>query len=315
MIQNTHTSHLEAPWLVIVNLHSGGGTTANVWPKLRKKLALLLPQAEFRESEYVGAASDLLQAAVATGVRHVMAVGGDGTAHQVVNAIMQQTLVASTEITFTLLPCGTGNDWIKTHGISTKWEAWKVRFIAGKICTQNLGHIDYMIDGQPAQRYFMNVAGLAYDAYVVRAMQGQRTSLPPRLFYYWSGLRSLFQFRPPAGQLHFNEQEIHDEFYTINLGICRYSGGGMQFVPHADPIGSTLALTYVRKSSKLSVLFNSHRFYGGRIAGYFKSVLKQTTRIEITPDAGQEILIEADGELLGVCPVRVEVALGRLRFI
>lgn len=315
MIRNSSSSHLQAHWLVLVNLHARNGALANAWPDLEQKISLLLPNAQFEMSRFPGDATLLVQKAAEEGISHVLAVGGDGTAHQVVNAIMRQDKVKSTSFIFALYPYGTGNDWVKTHRIPLQWEAWKKNFEQGRIVRQNLGEIVFEKDGQTDVCYFMNVAGLAYDAFVVRATMKTESWLPPRLFYFWSVLRCLFQYTPQAGKLNFNKKSISNKFYTINLGIGKYSGGGMQFVPHARADADTMALTYVTAVSRLKVVFNSYRFYEGRIASFKQAVLDQTKEITISPLENDEILVEADGEFLGRCPATIRLVPQSLAFI
>ena len=112
MIQNTQRSHLAVPWLVIVNPQSANGRIGKEWQIWEKRLRSLLPQMEVQISPKANSATRLVMEGVRQGIRHILAVGGDGTAHQVVNGIMAQTEVPSTELTFALLPVGTGNDWI-----------------------------------------------------------------------------------------------------------------------------------------------------------------------------------------------------------
>jgi diacylglycerol kinase family enzyme len=69
-------------------------------------------------------AVELVEKAVQTGYRQILAVGGDGTNNEVVNGIMRQKEVPSHAITYALLPIGTGNDWIRTHGIPKDVGEW-----------------------------------------------------------------------------------------------------------------------------------------------------------------------------------------------
>lgn len=316
MIRNTDRSHLKATWLVIVNPQSGNGRLGQDWPRWKNRLAKLIPRMEVRLSAYPGSATDLILAGVRSGIRHILAVGGDGIAHQVVNGIMAQQEVPSNELIFALLPVGTGNDWIKTHRIPRQWEAWREYFCNATLKRQNLGHIHYQNDkGQSAERFFLNVAGLAYDAFVVRFLAGKTSKLPGKLFYFWATFRCLFQYSPQQGTLNYNQKNVQHAFYTINLGLGKYSGGGMQLVPHAQSDTEYFALTYVRRVSRLEVLLNSFRFYRGRIASYSKATLEQTDHIIIKALPDQELLIEADGEFLGHSPTEITLRPLCLQFL
>jgi diacylglycerol kinase family enzyme len=89
----------------------------------------------------------------------------------------------------------------------------------------------------------------------------------------------------------------------------------MQFVPHAQAEGETMALTYVAAISRWKVILNTYRFYEGRVATFKHAVLDQTAEIEIHPLAGQQLLIEADGEFLGACPATISLVPQALVFI
>ncbi|MEM1214749.1 MAG: diacylglycerol kinase family protein [Bacteroidota bacterium] len=316
MIQKPATNHLQARWIVLVNLRAGDGRYLSKWPALRLRIEKLLPRAQIQVTKNTGEVREFLNTALSEGTRHVLAVGGDGTAHQVVNAIMRQNTVPAVEIVFTLFPLGTGNDWVKTHGIPTRWDCWTDYLRQAQPQQQSLGYAEYLRDGEPRSSYFLNVAGLAYDAFVVKALAEKQSRLPAKIYYLWSVLRCLLSYTPQRARLRFNEQVVEEAFYTINLGACRYSGGGMQFVPQADPSAPDLGLTYVRGMSPWAVLLNSYRFYGGHVATFHAATLTKTSTLWIEPlDKNEPLLLEADGEFLGQCPARISAVPAALTFL
>jgi len=309
-----HTpSHLSKRWLVIINPRAGNGIVQQKWPALEIQLRAILPHLAIAISKQVEDVNHIVATAITQGIRHIIAVGGDGSAHQAVNAIMQQKLVASTDITFVILPLGTGNDWIKTHQIPRAWPAWKAMFLKGKKHCQNVGLIQYHKENQLQKTYFINVAGLAYDAFVVKEAAGKFSFLRGSLYYLWLGLSCLPKYTTQKATLIYNKKEISQRFYTINIGIGQYSGGGMQLVPHANTQSDNFALTYVGHLSRLGVMLNSYRFYNGRIATFKRATLAKTPKIAI--QSNENMLIEADGEYLGQCPVSIELLKDRLTFI
>ncbi len=315
MIQNTKRSHLTARWLVIVNPQANNGNVGQWWPAIQSKLTMLLADTKIVISRHRGDATAIVEEAVNDGIRHIMAVGGDGIAHQVINGIVLQKKVPTREITFALLPLGTGNDWIKSHDIPRNWQHWEQYLLTATPAYQNLGKINYQSTDGPTTRYFMNIAGLAYDAFVVRYMVGKKSRLPGKIFYFWATFRCLFMYKPQQGMITYDEHQYESAFYTINAGIGKFSGGGMQLVPQARSQGETFALTWVVKVSKLAVALNSFRFYKGRIAGYKKAHLTNCQKMEVRPAAGEELLIEADGEFLGACPATISLLPNALRFL
>ncbi|MEL6274375.1 MAG: acylglycerol kinase family protein, partial [Bacteroidota bacterium] len=158
-----------APWLFIVNPAADRGRAEKRWQKMLPKLKVALPNMKWLLTSTPQEAIDLTQTAVANGQRYIAAVGGDGTHHEVVNGIYRALgIEKSAEVTYALLPLGSGNDWRRTHRIPCKLEPWLKMMAGGHSQQQNLGLIDYWYQGQQQQRVFANVAGFAYDAYVTR---------------------------------------------------------------------------------------------------------------------------------------------------
>ncbi len=300
-------THPPRHWLFIVNPVAGGGKAAKLWPKMAEKLMSEGISFEAIFTKEKGHAIQLAQAAVENGHRHLAAVGGDGTAHEVANGIMRQTACPSENVTFTLLPIGTGNDWIKEHRIPKSFTKWLHFFKTAATDQQDVGWLTCQRDSHLHHRFFINVAGLAYDGFVVKKAETQRVNLSNRLVYLLLIFRCLFQFTLPKAKIVFDGQVAEDFYYTINVGICRYSGGGMQLVPHARPNDGKLALTLARRISKLEVLFVTPLFYLGKIGLHPAVWMSQTEKIMVQGLDNQPVLIEADGEFLGEAPVEIGI--------
>ena len=119
----------------------------------------------------------------------------------------------------------------------------------------------FQSEGKTKERYFVNVAGLAYDAYLVRYAAERPGLVSNKIFYLFLLLRCLFQYTLTKAKVIFDELEDENYYYSINIGICSYSGGGMQTVPHAIEDDGLFALSLFGPFSKLGVLLNTYRFY------------------------------------------------------
>lgn len=300
-------------WRFIVNPVGGGGAVRKRWPDIEAQLraAGIAFDAVFTERKMH--AAELAEAAIAEGRRHLVAVGGDGTAHEVANGILRQTTCPSEEVTFTLMPVGTGNDWVKTHRIPKNSSQWVEFLKKGKPTFQDVGWLTYQDGGSEQKRYFINVAGLSYDAYVARRSEAYKMQLSSTIFYLLLIFRCLFEYRVPLHRVVFDGNTVEKPLYTINLGICRYSGGGLQLVPHAIPDDGLLALTLAGHISKLGVLLVTPLFYLGKIGWHPKVSMYQVTDVLVETADHQPVLLEADGEFLGEGPVRAGILKGRLK--
>ncbi|MCB9299582.1 MAG: diacylglycerol kinase family lipid kinase [Lewinellaceae bacterium] len=302
-------------WYAIANPISGRGVIRREWASLQQRISRQLPVEEFVLTEYPGHAMELAQRAVEKGYRKLLAIGGDGTNHEVANGILRQQTVASTEVTHALLPIGTGNDWIRTHGIPRDIDKALAVIQAGNTRLQDVGLARYYRDGQPQERYFINVAGMAYDGYIGKRAGESRFAQGSKLMYLFLVFKCLFEYELQPAIVYVDSRKIEGRFYTINLGIGRYSGGGMQLVPHARPDDGQFAVTLGGTISKLGVLLNTYRFYNGSIGRHPKVETFQARQARIiAPTGALPTLLEADGEFLGETPVEFVLLEQALRF-
>ena len=302
-------------WYVIANPAAGKGEVQANWSVIESQLMNALPIGGVVFSQSRGHAIELAKQAVESGHKKILAVGGDGTNHEVVNGILQQERFPSSEITYALLPIGTGNDWIKTHGLPQKTEEILKIIQAGNTAYQDIGSIQYTNGGKSKERYFVNVAGMAYDGYICEITVRDPSVLKNHMSYMWLVVKCLFKYKLRKANVNIDGENYSGKFYTINLGIGKYSGGGMQLVPHASPTAGQFAITLAGNLTKLGVLFNTYRFYNGSIGRHSKVTTLFGKKIEVVAAGDQATLVEADGEFLGETPVKFEILAAALKHI
>jgi diacylglycerol kinase family enzyme len=120
-----------------------------------------------------------------------------------------------------------------------------------------VGWLTFFKNGEQENRFFINVADLAYDGFVAKKAEAQGDRMSNRIFYLLLIFRCLFQFNIPKIRVTFDGQTVEDFLYTVNVGICRYSGGGLRLVPQALPADGKLALTLVLPCNKFPFLYTS----------------------------------------------------------
>lgn len=303
-------------WQIIINPSAGSGKAGKSWAFIAEELkkAGILYAVTF--SERALHCTEIAESVIAAGARKILAIGGDGTNHEVVNGIMRQQIVPSTAITYGFIPVGRGNDWVKTHKIPTDIVQNIAMLKAEKTGFQDIGLAKYEADGQREQRYFVNVAGMAYDAYVSRISNEKRHKIHNSFHYYLLIFKCLFEYKNKKAQIFLDGKLVAQErFYTINIGLCKYSGGGMQFVPHAIPDDGLFALSYIRAISKLRVILSTHYLYGGKIAKFQFASLHKGKKIRVESLDDTPTLLELDGEFVGETPVEFELLPKALKMV
>lgn len=303
----------EASWAVIANPVAGGGVFRNLRKSLEKQLRKQGIDYRVFETEARLQAVNLVGDLAGVGYRHFASVGGDGTHNEVVNGIMQQAVCPSDELTFAALPAGTGNDWIREHRIPNKLAGSVALLKNGRLKRQSLGSIQYEDEnGNQRQRYFMNVAGAAYDAEVVYGLL-KRKGKKSRLVYLIEGLRKLADYNPKEAEITMDGKSWSGKLFTFHAGICRYSGGGMAFVPHADPFSDMLAYTILPSAPLPALLRQVPSLYNGKIRKFPGAECYVAGNVAL--NAEERIPIEADGEFLGYSPFMISVMPGMLKII
>ncbi len=293
----------------IVNPVGGKGKAGELWPGVKEKLHRAGLAFEFAETLKPMHAAELAAEAVTSGFRQMVAVGGDGTLNELVNGLMRQTVCAPDEVGVSALPLGTGNDWVRTQQVPSEIDDWIEKFLTGgESRTQDVGIATYVDEaGKNRQRYFVNVAGMAYDAFVVRELEKGGKKSASSLLYLLTLFRLLRDYTPHLHRVVFvphgekEERHIEKKIHTLNVGICRYSGGGMQLVPHSEPDDGLLALTLIEKLPKCEILLRTPTLYNGKLIQHSKAIAEQVHSFEVESADQKPLLLEVDGEFVASC--------------
>lgn len=295
-----------AQWYFIVNPIAGNGRGHKSWQKIQFWLKQANISFDFGISNYPQHSTQLANEAVLKGYRYIAAVGGDGTINEVINGIFAQQNVPTNSITFAVIPVGTGNDWIKTHKIPNHLKKAIQLLIQPKVIQHDVGKVTYHnIDSlEQEQRFFINVAGLAYDAFVTRATKKRpKYGGNSKLYYLYLILRCITQFKATPATISFNGKEISFPFFNITIGQCQYNGGGTTVVPHADPEDGLFALSLFKDVKAWEVVAKAPQFYTGTIVKHKEAVTAQAKEIKITAPKETPAYVEVDGEWLGQSPI------------
>jgi len=297
---------IKKEWLIIVNPNAGHGKGKKDWTQISSMLNKygIGYHTEFTLTRRH--AIVLAQEGIQDGYRKIIAVGGDGTMNEVVNGIFTQSVCPTFEITLGMITVGTGNDWGKLFGIPVGYEESVKIIHDSKVRLQDAGIVYYYHGTSREARYFINIAGLGFDAVVVK-----RTNLhkdkghKSKAIYFLNLIRSLLFYRHTIASVEIDGNKIQDDIFTISIGIGRFSGGGMMQTPNAIPDDGLFDITIIKKIRKADVIMSLKKLYDGsilehpKISGYMGK--------DILIDSDPLIHLEADGESLGHSPIEFRI--------
>lgn len=293
---------------MIVNPASGRARYFAHHRQIEKSLAALCIDFELHRTTQKGSAELLAHNAFAQGWRHFLVAGGDGTAHEVVNGIMAARGSSANTFTLALLPFGTGNDWARTLQVPKKLNAAAHLLTTGLPTPCDIGRVDYMQGDQLVTRHFVNMAGVGFDAHVVRQLQNR----PPGHLQYLLGLaRGARSFRAPELTAQADEWGHSRKTLAIFVSIGCFLGSGMRIAPQAKVDDGLFEVTVVENMSSLQIIMHIPRLLFGSLAHSAKVQVVQAAQVSLTGDT----YIHADGELLGHPPASFRVISGAMKVI
>ncbi len=304
-------------WLVIVNPISGGGKTFRRFAEIEKAFTSYGIQYDTRFTKKRGDATAIVKKAIITeGYRRIMGIGGDGTGNEVINGIFSQNVVDLNEIIYTMYAAGTGNDWVKMHKIPNDLPKFCGMLLRGRLQQQDIGVVHFFDkNGNEKKKYFGNAGGLGYDSFVVRSVERNFKRLLPKKFtYFFHLVKCLFAYKAEPMRVLFDEQIIEDQFYTLNFGINKFAGAGMQLTPQAVKDDGLLALTLIRNLPRWKVIFYMPRLYSGGVASIPEARLVNTKKINVE-SLGNPIFCETDGEFVGQTPTEISIFEHKLNIV
>jgi diacylglycerol kinase (ATP) len=283
-------------WFVVVNPTSGNNSSKQGWPLIKQLLESNMFDFDYAFTQYAKHGSVIVQKAIQIGHRNIISIGGDGTLHNIVNGIMKQTEVPSACINVGVISIGTGNDWVKSHGISKDLKKAIQTIKNGRLKKQDVGKI--ILENHPENPvYFINLSGIGFDGHVVSKVDKYK-----RLgtFAYLIGtLFALFSFKNFNSRVTINSEEVFGKTLLVLIGLCTYSGGGMRLTKTPDPFDGLFDISIAKNFSKLDIIKNTFKLFNGKIVNYKKVVTLKTSSIEIQVGNNKSALIQADGELIG----------------
>lgn len=319
-------------FILIANPISGKGHAKNVAEQAYAALTESGAQGQLMFTSASGDAKRFAQEAASDGIRSVIACGGDGTLHEVVNGI-----ATVPDVTLGVIPCGRGNDFAAAVGVPLKPEAAITTLLSGTpirvdlgCCYQNSSRQSVVnpngvacneMEGGSTEKgfnvqtsltepqgkiknYFTTIATCGYDTEVSRRAAKGTPLFAGTASYAYAAVETLFYYEPPFVRLEGDFGVYEGPILLAATGITNRYGGGFQIVPNACIDDGLFDVCVIRPVSSLTVLrLMVTLFWGGHVSHPAVS-MHQTRTLSIETDT--PMLLYADGEPMCETPVTIE---------
>ena len=230
-------SNLVGNVAIVVNPEAGRGKPKKLLPELQNAFRHLSPALLVTAAQ--GEEEALARQAIQGGATTIVAVGGDGTCSGVASAILK----SGQPCRLAVVPCGTGDDFAKTLGVTG--------FTPGQVASLVQGGDGRRIDvGLADDRYFLNSCGFGFDASVLEATQNVRF-LKGDAVYIYSALGQLFSYRGTEVSIEGDADVKPRRMLMITVSNGRWLGGAFKIAPHASVLDGKLDACFFGDSNVL----------------------------------------------------------------
>jgi len=306
--------------LLIVNPRAGGGRAGRTFASLKPVVENALGAVDVQRTESPGHGIALARAAAESGRELVVAIGGDGTLHEVANGILDAGAEAAKKTALGFVAQGTGGDFRKSLGLEHRLDHYLAAISSGRERCVDVGRATFRLPGgKSASRWFVNILSAGLGGKVDRFVADAPRALPPTAAYFWASARALASSEAARVTCVVERAGARTE-HALDawvIAVCNGTtfGSGMRVAPMAVVDDGTFELIALSAPSRLAAAVLSRKLYTAAHIGSSETTHLRGERIEIRPAAAarEPVFLDIDGEPLGELPVTIEIAAGALR--
>ncbi len=301
--------------LCIVNPVSANGRTRKNWPLIEAFLKKLGLEFTVAYTTHAGDAIKIAQNGLAQGYNRLVAVGGDGTLHEVINGLYSEKDKDETDAVLSFIPMGTGGDFARMFSLSANPQEVYKMLTAGREHSIDIALGTYTNwEGERESRYFINVADIGIGSHTVYHVNRNSKVFGGFWSFLLAGLYSLLTYKSQNLTIRLDGVDIYQgKSNMVVISNGSYFGGGMKIAPHAQLDDGLLNITIVKNLNKYELLKHLPGIYSGKHITEPKIDFLLGKKVEIT--STEDLLIEFDGETPGMGDLQIEIVPQALKLI
>jgi diacylglycerol kinase (ATP) len=283
-----------------------GGRPAHRHHQVRQAAAILRDSGlavHLTETAGSGSATYLARAAAENGDDLVIVCGGDGTINEALNGL------APGKTPLAVLPGGTANILAKElrlahHPVraARQLAAWKPQRVGLGLATESSGPLSDALSASPG-RYFVCVAGVGFDAHVIRMLPNDAKLRLGVAAYVMEAFRQVFEYPFPLFQL-LNGKREHSASFVV-MQRSRLYAGWLHLARRKGIFHPDLSLSLFPSPSRWRYFFYAAAVLAHLVPGEVKLIDLASAAYEPLAN-GDPVYYELDGELAGKLPAKFD---------
>ncbi len=291
---------------LVINPTAGRGRAGRAIPAIRTCIEDHNIEATYYYTSARGEGEWLAKQAIEAGAEVVVAVGGDGTLHEVTNAVMA---APKGSVALGLIPFGTGNDFARGIGLFGDLQKACDAIATGHVHQIDIGRIKGT--GLGHGRWFLVAAGLGFVADIAKTVNEGVRFLHGAPAYIYGAAKTLRHLEAFPLTVAIDGEPIDMVSATlISVSNVETTGGGLKIAPNADPADGVLDICLVGEISRLELLKQLPHVANGTHVGHPAVRMIRAKSIEIVTETPKSLWI--DGEVVGQTPASFTIHQGAL---
>lgn len=293
----------------IINPKARNGACLKIWERLESKLKNKNISYMALFTEYPGHAKRLADqiAIKSTEIKILIAVGGDGTMHEVMNGMVKYK-----NIILGFIPGGSGNDF--SRGFQIPVDPEEALNIIFRLMKKEASLIDIgeITMHDQINHYFINNMGAGFDAIISYEVNHSRMKALfnklslGRLIYVYFLLKKLFTYKCSTIDLSIDgKKHIFEHTWFVTVSNQPYYGGGMKIAPGSLADDGLFDIIVVHRLSRLKLFFVFISVFWGKHI-HFKEV-KTFKGSLVSIHTNSPLYVHADGEFIGYTPLTINL--------
>jgi diacylglycerol kinase (ATP) len=291
------------PLVVIANPRSGRGKVGAKLPEVERIMRDAGLDYRIVQTTQPGHATDAARDALARGGRYLVAAGGDGTVHEVVNGMIRDDQPIAPDAVLGVVAAGSGCDLVRSFGLPGDAVRAAHHLAGDSVRAIDVGKVTFTSGPVEMTRYFPNIAEAGLGGAVVARASGLPGFLGGAKYFcgFWLTLPG---FRPVTVRLDADGQAYEWQAFNVVVANGRFYGGGMQISPKSEPDDGALDVL-VMAGPKSDAFTTLPKVYRGTHLPHRNIAELRACRVQVEADV--PLAIEADGEVLGTTPATFEI--------
>jgi diacylglycerol kinase (ATP) len=291
------------PLVLIANPRAGRGKVGEALPRIERILTDTGLDYRVVRTTHPGHATQAARDALLGGERYLVAAGGDGTVHEVVNGMIAGDQPIAADAVLGVVAAGSGSDFVRSFGLPGDAVEAAHHLAGDSVRSIDVGKVTCTDGTAEMTRYFANIAEAGLGAAVVARAATLPGFLGPAKYVsaFWLMLPG---FRPGTVRVDADGEEFCWRAHNVVVANCRFYGGGMQISPGSEPDDGALDVL-VMVGPKSDAFTMVPKVYRGTHLPHRNIVELRANRVRV--ETGLPFQIEADGETLGTTPATFEV--------